>query len=117
MRKEAEIHIKGWGKEEWIVNNDKYCGKILYFDKGKKCSFHKHKIKDETFRLSKGKMILRGGYDEDINKAKVFVLQEGDIFHIPVGYIHQMEAIEDSELYEFSTQHFESDSYRIIKGD
>jgi mannose-6-phosphate isomerase-like protein (cupin superfamily) len=117
MRKVAEIHIKGWGKEEWVVNNDKYCGKILYFNKGKKCSFHKHEIKDEVFRLAKGKMILRGGYDEDIDKAEVFILQEGDIFHIPIGYIHQMEAIEDSELYEFSTTHFEFDSYRIIKGD
>jgi hypothetical protein len=28
-----------------------------------------------------------------------------------------MEALEDSELYEFSTQHFESDSYRLVKGD
>jgi hypothetical protein len=36
---------------------------------------------------------------------------------IPPGLLHQMQAIEDSELYEFSTQHFESDSYRIVKGD
>jgi hypothetical protein len=28
-----------------------------------------------------------------------------------------MEALEDSELFEFSTQHFESDSHRIEKGD
>jgi len=26
-------------------------------------------------------------------------------------------ALEESEIYEFSTQHFESDSYRLIKGD
>jgi len=25
--------------------------------------------------------------------------------------------LEDSELFEFSTQHFDSDSHRIIKGD
>jgi hypothetical protein len=31
--------------------------------------------------------------------------------------VHQMEALEDSELFEFSTQHFESDSYRLVKGD
>ncbi|KKK74037.1 hypothetical protein LCGC14_2887800, partial [marine sediment metagenome] len=24
---------------------------------------------------------------------------------------------EDTELYEFSTQHFDSDSHRLIKGD
>jgi hypothetical protein len=28
-----------------------------------------------------------------------------------------MEALEDSELFEFSTEHFETDSYRLIKGD
>jgi hypothetical protein len=28
-----------------------------------------------------------------------------------------MEALEDSELFEFSTQHFDSDSHRLIKGD
>ena len=26
-------------------------------------------------------------------------------------------ALEDTELFEFSTQHFESDNYRIEKGD
>jgi len=33
------------------------------------------------------------------------------------GLVHQMEALEDSELYEFSTQHFDSDSHRIERGD
>jgi len=28
-----------------------------------------------------------------------------------------MIALEDSELFEFSTQHFDEDSHRIIKGD
>jgi len=36
---------------------------------------------------------------------------------VPIGLVHQMEALEDSELYEFSTQHFDSDSHRLIKGD
>ena len=27
-----EIHPKGWGYEKWIVNTDKYCGKILFFE-------------------------------------------------------------------------------------
>ena len=29
----------------------------------------------------------------------------------------QMEALEDTELFEFSTQHFDEDSHRIEKGD
>ena len=27
---------KGWGFEKWIVNCEQYCGKLLYFVKGKK---------------------------------------------------------------------------------
>ena len=45
------------------------------------------------------------------------VLKKGDYFHIPVGLKHQMCALEDTELFEFSTQHFDDDSYRIEKGD
>jgi hypothetical protein len=36
---------------------------------------------------------------------------------VPIGLRHQMLALEDTELFEFSTQHFDSDSHRIIKGD
>ena len=35
---EPERHEKGWGYELWIVNNNLYCGKILHFNNGKKCS-------------------------------------------------------------------------------
>jgi len=28
-----------------------------------------------------------------------------------------MIAVEPSELFEFSTEHFDEDSYRVIKGD
>jgi quercetin dioxygenase-like cupin family protein len=115
--KQPEVHIKGWGAELWVVNNNLYCGKILKFNKGEKCSYHFHKLKDETFYLSVGKMIIRHSPNEDIDEADTFIMMPGDTFYVPPGLIHQMEALEDSELVEFSTQHFESDSYRIIKGD
>ena len=108
---------KGWGFEKWIVNNEEYCGKLLYFVKGKKCSYHYHKIKDETFYVQSGKILLRYGDDDDYDNAKEIILNPGDKFHIYRGLRHQMEAIEDTEMFEFSTQHFESDSYRVIRGD
>jgi len=108
---------KGWGFEKWIVNNEKYCGKILYIVKDHKCSWHYHKIKDETFYVQSGKIELRYGKDHDINMSTSVVLNKGDHFHIPVGLVHQMRAIEDTELFEFSTQHFDEDSIRISKGD
>ena len=108
---------KGWGFEKWIVNNEEYCGKLLYFVKGKKCSYHYHKIKDETFYVQSGKILLRYGDDDNYESAKEIVLNPGDKFHIYRGLRHQMEAIEDTEMFEFSTQHFDSDSYRVIQGD
>ena len=33
---------KGWGWERWIVNCPEYCGKLLFFNKGKRCSWHFH---------------------------------------------------------------------------
>jgi hypothetical protein len=49
--------------------------------------------------------------------ADEIVLNRGDKFHIYRGLRHQMFALEDTELFEFSTQHFDEDSYRLSKGD
>jgi quercetin dioxygenase-like cupin family protein len=104
---------KGWGHEKIIHNADGYCGKILCFEKGKKCSYHYHKIKTETFYCM-GKILLRFG-DADITKAEEIILNTGDSFHVPVGLCHQMEALEDTQLIEFSTIDYPEDSIRIVK--
>lgn len=116
---QGKLHVvpKGWGFEKWIVNNEKYCGKLLYFVKDRKCSWHYHKIKDETFYVQSGRLLLYYGWQEEIDLAHKILLRKGDHFHIPVGLKHQMQALEDTELFEFSTQHFDDDSYRIEKGD
>ena len=93
---------KGWGFEKWIVNCEKYCGKLLYFVKGKKCSWHYHKIKDEVFYIQSGKILVRYSHQDDLNKANVTILEAGDNFHVSIGLRHQMEALEDTELFEFS---------------
>ena len=108
---------KGWGWERWIVNCPEYCGKLLFFNKGKRCSWHFHKIKDEVFYLQSGKMMIYYSMNDDIKEANQIVLNSGEKFHVPIGLRHQMVALEDSELFEFSTEHFDSDSHRIIKGD
>lgn len=112
-----ETHLKGWGKEIWWCNGEKYCGKSLFFNKGKKCSYHYHKLKEEHFALHSGKLIVRFGYKSDWSDVQSIVLEPGDVFHVQPGLIHQMEALEDSELLEFSTTHYETDSYRIERGD
>ena len=108
---------KGWGYEKWIVNKEEYCGKLLFFEKGKRCSWHFHKIKDEVFYLQSGKLKVFYSDDDDLETAESVILEPGENFYIYPGLRHQMLALEDSELFEFSTEHFDSDSYRVIKGD
>lgn len=112
-----EFYPKGWGYEKWIVNCPEYCGKILYFVKDKKCSWHYHKLKDEVFYVHSGKIFVKYSDYDDIEQSHSIILNKGDKFHVYRGLRHQMIALEDTELFEFSTQHFEDDSYRIIKGD
>jgi len=108
---------KGWGWERWIVNKEEYCGKLLFFEKDKKCSWHYHVLKDEVFYLQTGKMLIKYSDEDDITTAKELVLHPGNNFHVHRGLRHRMIALEDSELFEFSTEHFDSDSYRVEKGD
>ena len=112
-----EIHPKGWGYEKWIVNKTQYCGKLLYFVRDKKCSWHYHNIKDEVFYLQSGQLLIKYSENDELDSANETILNPGDSFHIYVGLRHQMMALKDSELFEFSTQHFEEDSVRISKGD
>ncbi len=53
----------------------------------------------------------------EIRKGKRCSLGPGECMDITPGVVHQMVALEDAELFEFSTQHFDSDSHRIAKGD
>ena len=108
---------KGWGWERWIVNCEEYCGKLLFFEKGKRCSWHFHKLKDEVFYLQSGKMLIKFSEDDNLADASELTLEAGNNFHVYRGLRHQMIALEDSELFEFSTEHFDSDSHRIQKGD
>ncbi len=95
---------KKWGEERWIVNRD-YCGKLLILKKGFRCSMHHHKIKDETFYVSKGKVLL------ELEEKKI-VMQPGDSQLVMPNQKHRFTGIEDSEIIEFSTHHEDSDSYR-----
>ena len=116
-KKQIKHVDKGWGHEKWIVNKPEYCGKLLFFNKGKKCSWHFHIKKDEVFYLQSGKMIVKYSDGDDINEAEELTLNAGDAFQVYRGLRHQMFAVEDSELFEFSTEHFDEDSHRIMKGD
>jgi mannose-6-phosphate isomerase-like protein (cupin superfamily) len=108
---------KGWGWESHIVNKQEYCGKILFFKKGFRCSFHHHLLKDETFFIQSGRLQIWYSDNDDLATAKTEILEAGDVFYVPVGMRHQMLGLLDTYMFEFSTQHFDEDSIRVIKGD
>jgi len=117
IRQPVHIEPKGWGREVWLANNELYCGKILEISKGKRCSLHFHKLKTESFFLRAGRLKVTIRETVDSEAIEEYEMNPGDCMDIPPGLVHQMLALEDAELYEFSTQHFNSDSHRLAKGD
>lgn len=131
---EIKFVSKAWGFEK-IICNDKYCGKILFIVKNHKTSLHFHQIKDETFYVQSGRLLVY--YSDELAKIKDIAtvddegfinptlyeslskinLNRGDSFYVPPRRVHQIIALEDSELIEFSTKHFDKDSNRLINGE
>lgn len=108
---------KGWGYEEILINTNLYCAKILHLNMGKMMSWHYHNIKDETFYVENGLVKLYYSNLDEISEANVIMLRPGDIFNVPTGVRHRLVALENSRVFEFSTQHFDEDSIRLLKGD
>lgn len=109
---------KEWGYELIIHNDEKYCGKILFIKKGHCISLQFHKKKTETFYLQSGELLCKFSAEEDYispEEMKIVKMYSGNVKEIPAGFIHQVFAIEDSTIIEFSTQHFDDDTYRISK--
>ena len=113
---ESKVVKKGWGEEIWFVNNSEYCGKILRFNSGKKFSMHYHIDKKETWYIAKGSFLF-SWIDTEKGITYTEKLKYGDVITNERGAPHQMEALEESEIFEVSTMHKDEDSYRIYKGD
>lgn len=104
---------KSWGSEKLIINNNKFCGKILIYSKKENySSFHKHKIKNECFFILNGMFSLKF-YNND-NKIEYRILNKGDIVHFPPDTAHQLKALEDDgQIFEISTHDDPDDIVRI----
>lgn len=107
---------KGWGEELIIENNEKYCGKLLIFKKDCKFSMHYHLIKDETWYVNEGEFLYKW-IDTETADVREHILKEGDVVRQRPGQPHQLIALTDGVIFEVSTMHFDSDSYRVWKGD
>lgn len=122
---------KSWGWELWFANvkdSADYCGKLLRVEFNKwssKGRYHYHKIKDETFFVLKGQLLLMymdESYD-DLGIPKTIILNPEDSFRIKPGVKHKFSTPSDTgcEFIETSTFHSDADSYRthydIEKGE
>ena len=107
---------KGWGNELIIENNEMYYGKLLRFKGGFKFSMHYHMNKDETWYVEDGEFNYRW-IDTETAEMNEVELKVGDVVRQRPGQPHQLEALTDGVIFEVSTQHKDSDSYRVIKGD
>lgn len=108
MRNIADLdpHEKVWGREFWIENNDLYCCKVLVLDAGRQCSLHSHKLKDETFLMLSGRLVMEIG-------DAVETMRPGDFIRLRPDTVHRFRGVEPSVMVEVSTHHDEADSYRI----
>lgn len=109
---------KGWGYELIWATNDKYCGKMMVFDRaGNRSSMHFHREKDETWFVNAGRFLVKW-IDATTAETKEKELREGDTWHNPPLQPHQLIALVDnSSITEVSTPDSVADNYRIAPGD
>jgi mannose-6-phosphate isomerase-like protein (cupin superfamily) len=77
---------------------------------------HYHMNKDETWWVEYGE--FRYSFiDTEQARIQTIDLEEGDVVRQYPGQPHQLEAISNGRIFEISTHHEDSDSYRILPGD
>lgn len=109
---------KGWGFEIVFANNDKYCGKLLVFERaGAKTSlvFHKEKAKSWFVNVGKFKVTY---IDVNTGETKEAIIDEGKTADFgPLGP-HQIEAlVAGSIIFEVGTGDYVEDRFRLAPGD
>jgi mannose-6-phosphate isomerase-like protein (cupin superfamily) len=97
----AQRVAKPWGHELIWAHTDRYVGKVLVIEAGKRLSLQRHLVKDESILVMSGR--LRLYLEDDAGTVQVEELGPGDHRRVPTGRIHRYEAIERTELMEVST--------------
>lgn len=107
---------KGWGHEFIFATNDKYCGKLLKFNKDARFSMHFHAEKDETWYVIDGKFEVRWVNTKDASQDSQ-ILKPGDTWRNEPLFPHQVICLEEGTIIEVSTPDSVEDNYRISKGN
>jgi mannose-6-phosphate isomerase-like protein (cupin superfamily) len=92
---------KPWGYELIWAHTERYVGKLLVVETGKRLSLQIHRVKDETIYVASGRLRLH--LENDDGEIVTREMGPGDHSRIPVGRRHRFEAIERVEIIEVST--------------
>jgi mannose-6-phosphate isomerase-like protein (cupin superfamily) len=92
---------KPWGHELIWAHTDRYVGKVLVIEAGKRLSLQRHEVKDESIYVLSGRLRLL--LEDDAGEVRTEELGPGDHRRVETGRIHRYEAIERVELMEVST--------------
>ena len=98
---ESRRVTKPWGHELIWAHTDRYVGKILVIDTGRRLSLQRHEVKDESILVVSGRLELT--LEDDDGRIVVEELGPGDARRVETGRIHRFTAIERCELIEVST--------------
>jgi streptogramin lyase len=109
---------KGWGFELVFANNDKYCGKLLVFERaGAKTSLVFHKEKAKSWFVNAGKFKVKF-IDVATGEVKEAVLEEGQTADFGQLGPHQVESlVANSVIFEVGTGDYAEDRFRLAPGD
>ncbi len=109
---------KGWGFEIIFANNDKYCGKLLVFERaGAKTSLVFHKEKRKSWFVNAGKFRVKY-IDVATGEVKEATLEEGKTADFAELGPHQIEALTpNSIIFEVGTADYVEDRFRLAPGD
>lgn len=104
---------KLWGQEIWLVNNDRYCAKILVIVPGFECSKHMHPIKKETFFILDGVLALETWDENDCRNIEL--LGEGESKTLEPCTYHRFSSGWDNPtmILEISSTHSDEDVVRM----
>ena len=102
VRHDPKTLVRDWGEEIILVETPHYLGKKLLMKARTKGGLQFHRDKDEAFYLEDGHAIVR--YDDGGELIAVH-MWPGECYHVPPGAVHQVEAVSDCVLFEWSTPH------------
>ncbi len=92
---------KPWGHELIWALTERYCGKLLVIETGRRLSLQRHAVKDESILVLSGR--LRLFLEDDEGTVREEELGPGEHRRVATGRIHRYESIERCELVEIST--------------